>query len=153
MAREIPPVNPPSLGLEALDADHRRIAQLVDRIARLAENAGPEGTGGDLAGGMLRQLHTVTRAHFQDEEALMEAVAYPHRAEHRREHVMLLAELKGFIRRVERGEETLSSRTVERLQQWLVGHIVQSDRPLARTLLAGRGPAADELAAKRWVTA
>jgi len=147
------PAEPPSLGIEELDADHRRIADLVKRIAGVAEDAPREGPGRQLAGGMLRQLHAVTRIHFRKEESLMEAIGYADRADHRREHMMLLAELKVFIRNIERGDETLSPKTVERLQQWLVGHIVQSDRPLARVLRSGRGGRPTELSTSHWESA
>jgi hemerythrin-like metal-binding protein len=73
-----------------------------------------------------------TRFHFQTED-LMEKYAIVGAAAHRETHAHLLDDLQNFP--VATDVRSLSL-TVQFLQEWLLRHIVTSDRVLARALNA-----------------
>ncbi len=79
----------------------------------------------------VEELIERTRAHFQDEEALMARLAYPGYAEHKREHGILLAELVDLARQVRQGAEQMGLGTLTALKHWLIVHIVTSDQAYA----------------------
>lgn len=146
------------LDIEGVDEQHMALADCLDRLAesvrRLesASNTPPlsdeENIGfGDCIGtdgaewdteefgkalGFLRELEKLTEEHFRDEEAIMENAAYPDLVDHRREHVLLLAELKEFVREIRDGEETLQACHLVALKNWFVGHIVTTDMEFSR---------------------
>jgi hemerythrin len=121
------------LGLEEVDAQHRTMAELLNRLQTAASGADP-----GPALGILDELYLHTRDHFGFEEALMAGSAYPGAVEHRREHLMLMAELKSFIAGVRRGGELLDAAALAGLKKWLVGHIIANDRALVEYLRQAR---------------
>ena len=79
----------------------------------------------------VEELIEETRAHFQDEEALMLRLDYPSYHEHKREHGILLAELVDLARQVRQGTEQMGLQTLTALKHWLIVHIVTSDQAYA----------------------
>lgn len=119
-----------------MDEDHRHLWVLLNRLAR------------DYADGPIRygirapdapplaqaigELAEHTRAHFQREEEAMRVDAYPGLEAHLSEHRQLLAELSLTIRALERsGSEHLDDAHLEWLKDWLMGHLLEQDRPFA----------------------
>jgi hemerythrin-like metal-binding protein len=117
------------LGLGEVDAQHREMAELLNRLQGAASGSDP-----GPALGILDELYLHTRDHFGFEERLMAENAYPGAVEHRREHLMLMAELKSFIAGVRRGGEQLDAAALAGLKKWLVGHIIANDRALVEYL-------------------
>ncbi len=71
-----------SVGAPELDAHHRHLAGLINRLADLAGDAArAEG-----AHGVLTELAHYATYHFEQEEALMRALGFPGLDEHRAEH-------------------------------------------------------------------
>lgn len=131
-----------ALGVPELDEQHRQLAVLINRIAEASgvADAGPEAAADPAVAALLEKLYRETRRHFEQEEALMAAVDYPGAAEHRREHVMLLGELKSWSLQVRRRNTPVRERDLAELRDWLVGHVVGPDREFARAYLAWRWP-------------
>ena len=128
-----------ALGIPELDRQHRHLAKLIARIATAA-GAGPETEGPDPAiPALLEKLYRETRAHFKQEEAMMAATEYHGAAEHRREHTMLLAELKSWTHQVREGDAAVRARELAALKHWLVAHIAGPDRTFARAYLGQPG--------------
>ena len=72
-----------------------------------------------------------TEEHFLDEEQLMKKIGYSGLIEHKREHMLLLAELKAFIRNIKNGTEQLDLKSIDSLKNWFVQHIHSSDKEFA----------------------
>jgi hemerythrin-like metal-binding protein len=85
----------------------------------------------DLLFAVLERLYDHTRAHFELEEQAMAQMTYAGAVEHRREHLMLMAELKTFIARLRKGNEQLDNAALQELKTWLVGHVLGTDRSFA----------------------
>ena len=154
------------LDIDEVDEQHMALADCLDRLAASVQRLGSAGSTppssddesigfGDCIGaddaqgdtddfgealGLLRELERLTEEHFRDEEAIMEKALYPDLADHRREHVLLLAELKEFVREIRDGHETFQLCHLVALKNWFVGHIVTTDMDFSRFLHGGQPP-------------
>lgn len=133
-----------TLSIGILDEDHRVIVDMLLEIARrfaeAAERQEDEGQeSGKDDGADSGDLHTAldnlgsyTRAHFRREEEFMRTIDYPHMADHRSEHVMLMAEHTALMRELrERGVGRLGPTELEILKHWVVAHVIGGDRGFA----------------------
>jgi len=119
------------LGIEVLDAEHRRLFDLVHQVQAVAE-----GEGGSLSLlSALQELMDFAILHFQTEEKLMEEHDFSTAGLHRKAHERLLRELREFSRRMSRVPVSGVRASVEDfLGKWLVEHVSHGDAMLARHL-------------------
>lgn len=129
------------LGIEALDNQHRQLADCLNRLV-VECSCENEPTDRDRAEkrsavrALLDELYQQTRAHFEFEEAMMRRCGYPGYPSHAREHVMLLAELKStFISALREGCCDMNPEILQALKSWLVAHVALTDREFADYLL------------------
>ena len=126
-----------SLGVDLMDKQHRQLALLLNRMADHCLNPSdamdPEVR--------LQQLHELmnllyekSRQHFDDEEVLMLEAGYSEHANHAREHRMLLAELKNYIREIEEERDDINMGVLMSLKHWFISHIIKSDKEFAAFL-------------------
>jgi hemerythrin len=128
------------VGVPAMDRDHQGLAKL---LGALAGHCGePGGAAVVPPPSRPRLLHRLallvdeTRDHFAREEALMRAADDPDYAEHRAEHGLLRAELTDLVREITaRGDQRLDPETFGALKAWFLGHILDTDRRMARHLI------------------
>ena len=112
-------------GVDSIDAQHRRLFGYLGEL-RVATSLQSDGA----MRRVLDELLTYTVDHFAHEEALQEAAGYPHRAHHAQEHDRLQAQVVAYISRPGvTGQELLDV-----LGQWLIQHVVRSDRHAASFL-------------------
>ena len=130
-----------SLGIGVLDADHRALVEaLTDISLRYCPQAVAHvpfpgrlpGPGFGLAEA-LAGFGERMRAHCRREEAFMRAIDYDRWSEHAELHVILMAKFDAMVRdcRV-RGTQVFDEIGQAWVHDWLVGHIVGSDREFAR---------------------
>lgn len=126
-----------SLGVEIIDSQHRQLATILNEIAELSLNV-DESIALEIHSNKLHELlsllHKKISEHFNDEEGLMIESDYPCRTEHIREHSMLRAELKQYIRDIEEGEDRINMETLGALKIWFIAHIMSSDKEFANFL-------------------
>lgn len=121
------------VGHASIDEQHRRIVDLVNRVGDDLKN----GRERDALVGSLGALVEFTRHHFATEEKLMARLDAPHHvARHRAEHQRLLEEVRALSVRLDGQSVVLTMRF---LNDWLVRHVEELDRPLA-VALSGREP-------------
>jgi len=125
------------LGIDKLDAQHRALADCLNRLAAAAGNGG-EVVDTEAIRSLITELYTRTKQHFRYEEDLMHKAGYPGYADHAREHAMLLAELKSTITHDLSAEPLrLPPDLLSALRSWLIVHILQSDREFAEYFFSG----------------
>jgi hemerythrin len=129
------------LGIDSMDADHYsmtdQLNQVADHLAGIRACKSPAQRARLFNALMseMQSMQTQTRAHFADEEQLMDATNYPLTGEHRREHTMLLAELTEFMREISnRPIDQLDLTSLASLKHWFLGHLLDLDRNLAKHL-------------------
>ena len=135
-------------GVAEIDAQHKELIIQVDRLL------GAIASDPSAVGRLLDFLGDYAVSHFDTEERMMEAAAYPGAERHREEHA-------GFVRAFGRLRfdydldgltEGMSELIGGWMIQWLTGHILDMDKQLARWLLE-RGAADATLRARggTWV--
>lgn len=117
------------LGVPEIDADHRTLVELLNRIK--ASNEREEALI------VLDQLESYADYHFAREEALMEECGYEFSGVHVREHRDLRFEVKNQIEDLMADERDIRE-VAQFMQRWLLRHIAGSDRLLSEAVLAHR---------------
>lgn len=119
-----------SVGVDALDNDHKILFDLVDQF----ETATSMGKSDEHISAVLETLVDYTKGHFVREEEMMEKYGYPGLAEHREGHRQLTAQVTDFCNRYEGGDTTITNDLVAFLNNWLQIHILDEDMQYKSTL-------------------
>lgn len=115
---------------EALDAQHRQLVEILNQL----HEAAAKGERPENLRPLLEALVQYTQTHFADEERHMERHGYSGLAAHRAEHEALTRRVLSTKARYEAGEQVELIELVEFLKQWLVSHILGSDKKYARVI-------------------
>ena len=127
-----------AVGDPAVDADHRRMIELIAQLEAAA------GAALDCAGigRTLRALADLCREHFAREEALQQSVGFPEADNHRTAHEMLLKRLDAVLAHYADGCDEVRAGIVrtlgDSLATWLVSHIVNNDMEFKPYVAAAR---------------
>jgi hemerythrin len=119
-----------SVEVAEIDADHRRLLELFNRLGHAMEDGEPQ----DSIQMLMDELISCTEWHFKHEERLMQKHGYPDLDAHRAEHEELIASGKALQRQLETSGAPLSAQEVEFLEHWLTGHIYGSDMAMGAHL-------------------
>lgn len=113
-----------------IDHDHQELIALVNELHQAAE------LNSDYVSlsRVLARLAKYTQEHFQREEALMQAHAYPNIETHKEQHRQLLARVTDLQYELDRARSLVALETAELLKFWLTSHILLSDKQFADTL-------------------
>ena len=116
-----------SVGVDALDNQHRELIRVVQSLHRTKE------TGGGL-GPAVADLDRYVREHFSREERLMREAGFEDFAAHcdkHRDFEAWLANVKAIRRNSTFASYAIAEMAIEFLRQWLVNHIMKSDQEYA----------------------
>jgi len=113
-----------SVGVRALDHDHQRLVDLINKL----HDAMSVGKGKEVLGKILAELIKYTQYHFSAEEKFFEQYAYPNAQVHIREHADLTKKVIALKGRFDNGTTIISLETMNFLKDWLNNHIMKSDK-------------------------
>jgi hemerythrin-like metal-binding protein len=114
------------LGQETMDGTHREFVNLVNRLGEASKKEFIK---------LFAELLTHTKAHFEQENRLMEESGFPAIREHIDEHQRVLGELDRFAQRVASGSAMMGrAYVVQQLPQWFDLHAKTMDSALAAHL-------------------
>jgi hemerythrin len=137
-----------TLNVDFMDEDCRVMAALLNQIARdvsCCVGGGWKAVVGSRLMSRLDALGAYAREHFQREEQVMRKTDYPAFAQHKAEHDLLLAEYTVMLRDIRgAGPRSIETSMLDALKQWLIGHVLNDDKALAKYLL--REPATGDRA-------
>jgi hemerythrin-like metal-binding protein len=119
-----------SVDVPEIDADHRRLLELFNRLGHAVEDGEPQAR----IEATLDELISCTDWHFQHEERLMEQHGYPDLPAHRAEHAELIESGRALLQGLRQSGASLSSQQIESLEHWLTGHIYGTDMAMGRYL-------------------
>lgn len=119
-----------SVGIKEVDMQHKK---LVDFINRLFE-AMSVGKGTEVLSEILNGLTEYTVKHFATEEKFMIVYAFPGYKNHKEEHKKLVGDVAHLKKEFESGNQKLTIEVVNFLKEWLVNHIMGSDKALGQHL-------------------
>lgn len=114
-----------AIGIKAIDDQHQKIFGHLLAI----ENALLKRDPWNIVRFHLGQLADYMKFHFAVEEALLEIIGYPHRADHVGSHFRLteqIAELEKQLQKVGPDESLVGF-----FEKWFIGHVLSSDREYA----------------------
>ena len=87
----------------------------------------------------LGSIHARMQAHFALEEHVMVSHDYLHYPEHKAEHERLLDEYTEHMTKFEGAPNLVDKETIEDLlRQWIVDHILNSDKKMSLTVTSGK---------------
>lgn len=114
------------LNNEAMDSMHEEFVGLLDSLKTADKRTFIT---------LFSDLMSHTKAHFEQEQALMESSHFSATQEHCAEHLKILGELAQFEKRVVNGNTTMARAYVkERLPEWFALHVASMDSALAAAL-------------------
>lgn len=113
-----------SVGIERLDADHKRLMNLINRL----QTAADYDTGSGFVDEALDELVDYTKNHFAREEELMEKYEYPDFEEHKRQHRKMVEKVDGMLDHYKEDPDTTVDELVQFLKNWLINHIAGTDQ-------------------------
>lgn len=121
-----------SIGVDAIDAQHK---QLLAMMNRLHEACSGDACDLETVRQAADEFSDYTHRHFRDEEQFMDSVGYPGFDEHVEQH------MEGRMKAVDFYGDYLSGGTdvgrdmLEFLKDWLINHILKTDRKLGHYLM------------------
>jgi hemerythrin len=128
-----------SLDVPAIDADHKHLLDLLNRLHYMAL----AGDDREAVGAVLAELVAYTFAHFAREEALMQACGYPGLAQHARLHEVLRAQVAHQRARFRADPRSFDVQGFYAfLSDWLTMHILGEDMKLKPWVAAAETAAA-----------
>jgi hemerythrin len=114
-----------SIGIEEINQEHRRLLDLLNEL----HDAVDAGSAREVLGKVLDELMRYVVYHFSHEEELFQRTNYPGAERHIRQHRDLTATAKKVYDDFQTSaSETLPRQVLDFLKNWLVEHIMGSDR-------------------------
>jgi len=110
-----------------IDHDHQKLIQYLNEM----HAAMMAGHGKDLVGAILTKLVAYARDHFGREEIVWRSGHYADLEKHRKEHADLLKTVDDFKAKYDKGSAALSVDLMQFLRDWLLNHILKSDKTAA----------------------
>ena len=117
-----------SVGIEAIDDQHRRI---VDYINELHDAS--QANDRQVIGRIIDDLMEYTVSHFSFEELMMERAGYRFLGPHKKVHELFTRRVTEFRHRFKL-QEDVAMEMQETLINWLMNHIKNEDRNYAATV-------------------
>lgn len=110
----------------AIDAEHRKLVDLVNRL----HDATSAGRGREVVGDLLGELIRDTAEHLHHEEAAMAAAGFPNLERHKIGHQAFVDELDKLQERYRQGSISVAAQLSSLLRDWLSLHIRRNDKEL-----------------------
>jgi len=112
------------LGITLIDDQHKRLVDIINKLFNAlllgkADNTVPE---------TLKELIDYTNYHFKAEEDLFHIYYYPKTNEHEFEHNQFLTKMYELMEKSKTNVNVVSFELMQYLKDWLLNHILVSDR-------------------------
>ena len=123
-----------SVGIQELDDQHK---DFFDILGRLGEAAGGN-KGMKVVGPVLDQLSEYSRRHFVEEENWLKVIGYPGLHYQEKQHEFFITQVTELQDRYSRRDPNIPISTVEFLRDWLLSHILETDKKYGTFMLEVR---------------
>jgi len=111
-------------GVAKFDEQHKALIQMINRL----HDAMKAGRARSELKAILESLASYTAKHFLDEERVMQIHGYTGLDRHKEQHNEFAERVKEIVKQHEKGETVLSMDIMTMLQDWLVKHILGTDK-------------------------
>jgi len=123
-----------SVGIKEMDDQHRGF---FDILNKLGEAAGGN-KGMEVVGPVLLQLYEYSRHHFAEEENWLKIIGYPGLQYQKKQHEFFISQVTDLQDRYSKGEANIPLSTLEFLRDWLLSHILDTDKKYGTFMLEVR---------------
>jgi hemerythrin-like metal-binding protein len=114
-----------------IDERHVEMVRQLNAIAEVLNQPDRNAQSDPVLDSLLNDYLRLTREHFTAEEQQMLETDFPDYTGHKREHVMLLAELNQLVAEINSSPSSIDMDTLRALKRWLVAHITSADKAYA----------------------
>lgn len=113
-----------SVGVESIDAQHRRLFEIAARL----DEAIAQFRSQRVMKSIMAELIAYVDEHFAFEEMMLEQAGYPDLERHRAQHRRLLRRVEHFRNELCREHHRVGPDVGRFLQSWLANHILEDDK-------------------------
>ena len=113
-----------SVQVQEFDLHHQKLIGYINEL----NDSMRQGKGKAQLPEILRKLVDYTGYHFEREEELMEAHHFQGLAAHKEEHRIFVEKIRSFQRDFSLGRVALSLEILHFLRDWLIHHILETDK-------------------------
>jgi hemerythrin-like metal-binding protein len=119
-----------SIGVREIDSQHKKLVEIINDVIKAINS----GNDNKKIMNVLNSLADYTVSHFATEEELMMKYEYPEFNAHKDEHEKLVNEIKIFRNDYIQEKVSLSIDIANYLKDWLINHIMDTDKKLGEFL-------------------
>ena len=113
-----------SVKVDLIDDQHKKLVNLINQLFRAVGSGSPQAQ----VEGVLAELIDYTAYHFQTEEDLFDRFGYPEKEAHKQIHTKLVAQAVGYQQKINQGDGSVAMSLLQFLKDWLVNHIMKTDK-------------------------
>ncbi|MBF0107788.1 MAG: bacteriohemerythrin [Magnetococcales bacterium] len=121
------------VGIVTFDNDHKRLVALINELY----NGMNRGMGRSALGQILQELVDYTATHFKREEEAFDRTHYPDTEAHKLLHARFVDQVLAFHKQFNEGGAFIDMKLVKLLREWLIDHIMVTDKAYAKHLRKG----------------
>lgn len=115
-----------STGVKTIDDQHKVLVALINEL----HDAMSVGKGKQVIADVLKRLIDYTVSHFSTEEKFMTQYGYPQISDQKSEHSKFVDKVSEFQAGFNGGKITISLEVMFFLKDWLVNHILSTDKKM-----------------------
>ena len=116
-----------SVKIDEIDKQHKKLFSMINELYISMKEGRSDASLIETINGLIDYTHT----HFRNEERYMVKFEYPGYVRHKKEHDEFVAEVKGFHKKLIKGEASLTLEILVFLKDWITKHINGSDQKYA----------------------
>ena len=117
-------------GVSLIDKEHRELFRIIGEVYHVMTNEIAFDKYDEIVS-LLEELKEYTKFHFQDEEIYMESIHYPGLEAQKRAHGAFVSRLEEMdLEHIDENQQETLEDMMEFLSEWLVNHIMNSDKKI-----------------------
>ena len=113
-----------SVDIKSIDDDHQGLFKLINQLFEAMSH----GKAKDILSETLSKLIDYTKTHFRREEMYFSTTNYPDYQEHKLQHELFVEKIVNLKIQFDNGDQQISVELIKFLSEWLVNHIIISDK-------------------------
>lgn len=116
-----------SIGINSIDEQHKKIVNMINVL----NDALQSGKADKVLAKIFVELAVYTSTHFGYEEELFTRYGYSESQAHKNEHHALLQQVNDLQQKMQEGDFMISVEVMLFLKEWLINHILKTDKAYA----------------------
>lgn len=118
-----------NIGIDEIDLQHKKLLQIFNELYALSTDGSQNYRV--LIGKTLKKLSNYTHYHFSEEENVMQHYDYPELDTHKSLHQDFINKLSTSTKLILAGDSTQGLQLCSFLLDWILNHILKSDKKMA----------------------